>query len=235
MGLTDDPHPPIDAVHYPDILDGGGLAPAIERLARGLSLDLEGEVTPHRIRPFASVDIPSSRGSIHVSAEDGRRRFVLYLAAPLHAWAWGATAELSEVVGVVGLWRRGAPLRELRDRFPFMEYTRMAQAFEDGNDLEVQWEELLADPYQHRTRPLMLAAHASPWLSRWHPSVSHATLARFMSRYLDKSADQVFIEMRRDDRYEVSSSWGDERRTVTSVGEAVAAAEEMMAARSPAS
>jgi hypothetical protein len=230
--LTGEPDPPVNAELYPDVVASGGLATAIRETARRLGADL-GAVTTAEPQPYSAVTMPASRGPVHVFADEGRRRFRINLWHGTRPAAAGATAELSEVVGVTELWQRGAPLRELKDRFPFMEYTRSAQAFEDGNELEVLWVELLEDPDQHRIRPLLLAARSSERLARWYPVVSHRTAARFMERLHDKSAGQVFVDLAGDGTCTVWASWEPEHRTVPSVGEAVTTAEDLLAGRAP--
>jgi hypothetical protein len=229
--LTGEPDPPVDPVLYPDLVASGGLAAALREAAADAGADL-GEITATEPQPYAAVTVPADRGPVHVFADGERRRFRLSLSHAVRTAAAGATTELSEVAAVADQWRRGVRLRELKERFPFLDYTRAAQALEDGDELEVVWEELLEDPDQHRIRPLLLAARARAGLARWYPVVSHRTAARFMERYHDKSAGQVFVDLAGDGTYAVWAGWDPVRRTVTSADAAAAAAEELLAGRS---
>jgi hypothetical protein len=208
---------------YPDIVRHGGLAAALTEAARAASVDLGALTTPGEAHGEATVVIDSDRGWISVIPGAARRVFIIDIANAVHNWAAGATEELAEVVAVASSWRGGATLRQLHDRFPFMTYTRLAQGYEDGNPVEVQWAELLEDPHLTRIRPLLRAARADERLGRLFPMVSHHTHAIFDLDHPKRwPIRSLSINMTIDGAYEVGGTWtDDEPRRFATLADAV--------------
>jgi hypothetical protein len=149
-----------------------------------------------------------------------RRLFSTTVSRPGNIQGDGGTENLLEVVSVAHAWRGGATLRELNTRFPFMRYSRMALAFEDGDHVPVRWHALLHDENLDLARPLLQAAYANARLRNLFPSVSHLTLVRFAVDALDRSAGEVRIRLGSDGAHRVDATWADER-AVPTVEEAV--------------
>lgn len=216
---------------YPDVVEMGGLAPALRTAAGRAGVDLGDISAPPWPDPFTTVYLSSSRGSIGVVAEPSERRFDVGFSARGHNWAQGSTADLAEVVGAVHAWREGAKLRELAARFPFMRYDRMAQAYEDGKPVEVRWDDLLSDPELDAIRPLLRAAHAHPRLRPLFPSVSHLTLAWFLRGLPSQADGAVQVLLTPEGGYRVNATWDQIERVAGSVDEAVELAASLLSER----
>ncbi|MFI1397371.1 DUF6193 family natural product biosynthesis protein [Streptomyces sp. NPDC020681] len=169
----------LDGDLYPDLIRFGGLAAAMSRIAGSDDVAL-GEIrtTPGRWGHgrFIAADVATDRGAISVRLGVDRRLFSVSIANDVHAWAEGSTDDLAQVVRMAGAWRGGATLRELHDGFPFMSYTALAQAYEAGDPVTVQWERLLSREIFEKERPLLRAAHAEDRLRVLFPVVSHGSL-----------------------------------------------------------
>jgi Family of unknown function (DUF6193) len=185
------------------------------------SIDRGPVTVPEAIHGYWDVAVTSDRGSVAVCLGAKQRVFLVNIASESHVWAAGNTEEFSDVVRVADYWRKGATLRQLHTRFPFMTYGRLAQGYEDGNPVRAQWDELLEDPDLAAIRPLLRAAHANDRLGQLFPSVTHFTLARFQLDHTDRDAGQVRIALTADGRYEVDSRWADSPRTVDTISEAL--------------
>jgi len=208
---------------YPDIVEKGGLAGALADSARAEGIDLGRLIVPERSDGYTSVLLESDRGQIFVGIAVDIRMFVVRISNGVIAWAQGGTPNLREVARAAHRWQAGATLRDLHDGFPFMTYSRLAQGYEDGNPIEVQWDQLLGSPDLTLIRPVLEAAHADERLGRLFPSVTHFTLARFELDHLDRRVGEVWIELTADG-YEVGSPWVENPVRVAAVAEAIAAA-----------
>src|SRR6266496_4652456 len=172
---------------YPEVVAAGGLAAALKRAAQEACIDLGDAVTPHKSNPYAAASVASGRADIYVALADDERFFEIDISNDRQIWTRGSTTDLAEVVQAVDCWRRGMKLRELTTRFPLLEHTRIAQAYEDGNDLEVRWDMVLENPDFWEIRPFMEAAREHQELAAMYPYVSHLTRV-FFQKDLDKSA-----------------------------------------------
>jgi len=213
----------VDVSLYPDIIEKGGLARALADSARAEGIDLGRLMASARSDGYTSVGLESDRGRIVVEIGVNRRMFVVSISNGIIAWAQGSTPNLGEVARVAQSWQAGATLRGLRERCPFMYYSRLAQGYEDGNPIEVQWDVLLTDPDQDLIRPVLAAAQADERLGRLFPIVSHFTSARFLVDHMDRSAGYVSIDLI-GDGYQVDSTWVEEPVRVGTLDDAIAAA-----------
>jgi hypothetical protein len=213
----------LDANAYPDLIELGGLAAALREIARRNRIDV-GEVTASKAQPFIAASMRSARGYIGVSIRGGRRCFSVHMGDEGHVWARGGAVELLDVLRVTEMWRAGAKLGELKRHFPFMEYDRIAEAYENGDHVPVMWEILLHDEDLDEIRPLLLAAYDNERLRQLFPSVTMFSLLRFAMVPFDRTAGEVRIAHRRSGIYEVDSSWSETPRQVETEAEAVEAA-----------
>jgi hypothetical protein len=211
-------------VTYPDVVAAGGLAAALEQGARAAGIDLAGAVSPGAPDPDRTASVAADRGDVQVRLDDQERRFWIVISNDRHTWTAGGTPDLTDVVRLADLWRRGTGLRELTTRFPFLEHSRMAQAFEDGTDREVRWDLLLEDPDLARIRPFLEAARSRAELAAMYPFVSHGTRVLFLKEDMNKSAGVLEVVLTEDDRYRVSSTWQRSPQTADAADQAVSAA-----------
>ncbi|MGY0017857.1 DUF6193 family natural product biosynthesis protein [Streptomyces sp. cg35] len=151
-----------------------GLAQRMRHIAMTHGLDL-GEV---RAVDGSSDDAEavSDRGPILVSLRTDGMIHVLFQRHRTFPLTSGWTDELVAVVEAAALWRRGCTLRALHERFPFMSWSELEQAFEDGNPVPVKWTQLLASSWHLSDRPFIQAAHDHPELRLFYPDISHGSL-----------------------------------------------------------
>ncbi|MFE3579972.1 DUF6193 family natural product biosynthesis protein [Streptomyces vinaceus] len=217
--------------YYADLVDFGGLQPAISSIARDRHIDLGVATEIPEAQNWSTARFTSPRGDMRVQLGHGVRRFALTLDSGRgYVWASGSTTDLPQVVEVMSVWRGGVKLRELGGRFPFMEFDRMSQAHEDGNPVETQWEIITGDDDFLRYRELLLALHADPDLRQTFPFFSHWTL-RLAKDHNDADADQILLRRRQDDDVYTlwSSSDPEQRREFRSLDELVRAAAALLA------
>ncbi|ANP51678.1 hypothetical protein J2Z21_007203 [Streptomyces griseochromogenes] len=185
-------------------------------LAQGVDL--------RQLRPVSGGDVGAEMGTgrgkaiVSLHAEDTFRvRICLHGA---FAWSEGWTNDLVAAVGVADLWCRGGRLRELHDRFPFMSWDELAQAFEDGDPVATKWRQLLSSDWHLRDRPLHEAAHVHPDLRVFYPDISMGSL--MLSRKpFDLESGLVKIMPLSEEHYRVTMWPTAFRRDVTSLNEAL--------------
>ncbi len=198
-----------------------GLRSTLAEAADGRDVDLI-DVPPKFSprRPDEAV-LADPRGHIYVRVRDAD--FGIEVSAGKHLWASGGTTSLPEVIDVMERWQHGISLDELHSAFPFLRIDAYAQAVVRGTVTEFGWSQVL-DPYYVFVFPLLQAAYANPRLARLYPSVSHHRQVRFGLHGRDLHADEIDIFQRSEDEYEVWASFTDERRVVSGIADAVAAA-----------
>lgn len=209
-GPADDPR----TAPYPDLVASGGLRPALASTARELHVDLDfaGDGSESDAQDWSTARIASPRGEVRVNLGLGVRRFALTMESGRgYVWASGSTTELSEAVGAIAFWREGATLVELGARFPFMEFSRMSRAYEDGNPIETQWAILMESDEFPSYRELLAALHADPGLRRLFPFFSHWTL-RMTADHHDAGAGEIVVRRRAGEDYVLWSSAAPDRK-----------------------
>ncbi len=209
---------------HSDGVAAGGLAAAIEQAARAAGIDLGAAVSPREPSPYDTASVAADRGDVQVLLDDQHPVYRIVISNTRHTWTSGTTPDLTEVARLADLWRRGTKLRDLTARFPFLEHSRMAQAYEDGNDREVRWDLLLEDPDLDLIRPFLRGAHGQADLAAMYPFVSHQTRVLFLKEDMNKSAGVLEVALTEDDRYRISSTWQRSPHIVNTAAEAVTAA-----------
>lgn len=200
--------------HYADLVERGGLREAIVSIAREHRIDLGTPPDHSESEPqaWSTADFASQRGAMRVHLGHGARRFAITLdSGQGYVWASGSTTDLSETAEVMAFWREGAKLRDLGNRFPFMEFDRLSQAYEDGNPVETQWEIIIGDDNFLGYRKLLLALHADSNLREMFPFFSHWTLRMSKDCY-DTQAGEILIQPTASEGYIVWSSLKPEQK-----------------------
>ncbi|MFK8908168.1 DUF6193 family natural product biosynthesis protein [Streptomyces sp. YS-3] len=200
--------------HYADLIEHGGLQAAIVSIAREQGVDLGATESGLELEDpaWSAAQFSSPRGMVRIHLGRGTRRFGINLdSGQGFVWASGSTTDLSEVAGVLILWRQGVKLRELSSRFPFMGFDRLSQAYEDGNPVETQWDILMGDDSFLAYRELLSALHADPHLSRMFPFFSHWTL-RLAKDCHDVEAGELWVQPSPEEGYVVWSSSDEDRK-----------------------
>ncbi|MER7669160.1 DUF6193 family natural product biosynthesis protein [Kitasatospora sp. NPDC096128] len=171
---------------YPDVAAAGSLAAALESAAAELAVDVA--LVPGTRGDAASAGIAVSAGTMPV-----RRPLRVHLGAEKR-WFWlsgrslgvemitGGTADIQEVIRAATAWGSGRSPRELRERFPFLASSELAEAHEHGAEAVVglQWRwlrERAAGEAEFTGFGLLVeAAGAEPRLRQLSPVVSHRVL-----------------------------------------------------------
>ncbi|MFF2077817.1 DUF6193 family natural product biosynthesis protein [Kitasatospora sp. NPDC058162] len=171
---------------YPDVAAAGSLAAALESAAAELAVDIA--LVPGVWGDADSAGIAVSGGTMPV-----RRPLQVHLAVK-ERWflvsgrslgvemVRGGTTDIRDVVRAATAWGSGRSLRELRERFPFLASSELAEAHEHGATAVVglQWgwlrERALREPEFTGFGLLVEAAGAEPKLRQLYPVVSHQVL-----------------------------------------------------------
>lgn len=223
----------IDALLFHDVIESGGLAAALAQAARRAGVDV-GDIAVVDDADW-QVHVSSERGRVGVHLPAEERCFALTMSQKIGehlfgTWTYGCSPDLETAALVIDAWRKGATLRQLHERFPFMNYDRMAQGYEDGNAVEVAWEMALEDEDFAEVWPVLRAAYTNERLRRLFPSVTMGSIVCFALDYTNRSAGDILIKPAIDNEFEVIATWdGPEpwlgsSRVVATIGEAIAAA-----------
>ncbi|MFE3877818.1 DUF6193 family natural product biosynthesis protein [Kitasatospora sp. NPDC059146] len=174
---------------YPDVAAAGSLAAALESAAAELAVDITlvpgtwGDAASAGIAPPAGA-VPSgpARRPLQVHLSAARRSFGVSGRSLGAELITGWTAELRDVVRAAVAWGSGRSLAELRERFPFLSSSELAEAHEHGVAAVVglQWrwvrERALREAESTEFGLLVAAAGAEPRLRQLSPAVSHGRL-----------------------------------------------------------
>ncbi|MBM0236540.1 hypothetical protein JNW88_04070 [Micromonospora sp. ATA32] len=107
---------------YPDLVERGGLAPALAETAARHQLDVGRLTAPETGRSrYVHAEMTCERGAVRVGLGAGARYFMVDISGDGRIRAHGDTCDLLPIVQVVDAWRSGVELRELATRFPFLE------------------------------------------------------------------------------------------------------------------
>lgn len=107
---------------YPDLVERGGLAPALIEIAARHELDLGRITAPEQGRArFTCAELHSDQGVVCVGLGSQARYFMVDLRVAGEVQARGDAMDLVQVAQLAAAWRAGLTLTELTVRFPFME------------------------------------------------------------------------------------------------------------------
>ncbi len=169
---------------------------------------------------YDDVEVGSARGPILVSRRADGMFHVQFQRHRTFSLSGGWTNDLVAVVEAAAFWRQGCGLRELHERFPFMSWSELAQAFEDGNPVPTKWGQLLSSEWHLGDRPFLQAAHDHPQLRLYYPDISHGSL--MLSRKpFDTDAGLVKVMPLSGDAYRVTMIPNTFRQEVPSLSEAL--------------
>lgn len=107
---------------YPDLVERGGLAPALIETAAHHRLDIGRVTAPEQGRArFTCAELHSDQGVVCVGLGSQARYFMIDVRSAGEVLARGDCMDLVQVAQVASAWREGATLAELTARFAFME------------------------------------------------------------------------------------------------------------------
>ncbi|MBA4863858.1 hypothetical protein H1V43_21350 [Streptomyces sp. PSKA54] len=169
---------------YPDVVEAGGLAAALEQLAADLRVPLV--LVPGQKEVPESVGIATTapgRLPLLVVPRTDTRGFQLIGRAGDVDIVTGATRELRDVVEAGAAWGAGTAVPRMRETLPFLRFDPIAEAHERGPAAAVaaQWdllrEKAAGAPNFPEFGLLLEAAYAEPRLRQLFPFTSHWTVA----------------------------------------------------------
>ncbi|MCX5202940.1 DUF6193 family natural product biosynthesis protein [Streptomyces sp. NBC_00237] len=184
-----------DHAYYADLIEQGGLQESVIAVARGLRIDVgpASELPELDVRDWSVAAFQSPRGEMRIILGQDKRRFSISLDSDHRfVWASGSTTDLVEAAEVLHAWKQGVTLQALHSRFPFMEFDRLSLAYEEGNEVETQWEITLGDDSFQAYRELLLKLHAHERFREMFPFFSHWTLGLAKSSRTNE-AGEIFI------------------------------------------
>jgi len=211
----------LDTTLYADLIEADGLAAALRAIARETGLDL-GPVEPSDQwgrAAFVTARTISDRGPIAVLLGLDKRRFSLSLGSRQagHGWAEGGTSDLIDAARAIDAWRQGAKLREMAARFAFVEYPPLSQAYEDGTQVQSQWQELLTAPEYAEHHGLLQRLHADSEIRKLFPFFSMGAL-RLAKDSVDYSLGEIIVKPRSGGgEYAIASSSAPEESPAANV------------------
>ncbi|WCN83390.1 hypothetical protein [Micromonospora sp. LH3U1] len=107
---------------YPDLVERGGLAPALLETATRHGLDVGRVTAPEQGRSrFTCAELHSDQGVVCVGLGSQARYFMIDLRIAGEVLARGDVMDLVQVAQVAAAWQAGMTIAELTARFPFME------------------------------------------------------------------------------------------------------------------
>jgi len=174
----------VNSEFYPDVVEAGGLAAALEQWAAGLDIPLVIVPGPKEIADSVGIATTvAGRQPLTVFPRTDTRGFQIIGRSGEVDIVKGETAELQEVVETGAAWAAGTPVPRMREELPFLLFDRLAEAHERGPGAAVaaQWELLRQEAAGRPAFPefgrLVEAAYAQPRLRRLFPFTSHSTVA----------------------------------------------------------
>ncbi|MFF0155774.1 hypothetical protein [Micromonospora sp. NPDC005203] len=114
---------------YPDLVERGGLAPALIDTAARHGLELGQVTAPEQGRGrFTCAELHSGQGVVCVKLGSQARYFMIDLRVSGEVLARGDVMDLMQVAKVAAAWQAGMTVAELAAQFPFMEEIRHRSA-----------------------------------------------------------------------------------------------------------
>lgn len=86
-----------------------------------------------------------------------------------------------------------------------MEYDAMAQAYEDGDPVQAQWDKVLGSDQHPEMHAILRQAYSRPEIRRLYPYFSHGVL-RFLTDCNDVTAVRVFVDHAAEGHYCVGTT-----------------------------
>ncbi|MDX3451275.1 DUF6193 family natural product biosynthesis protein [Streptomyces sp. ME02-8801-2C] len=170
-----------DPLLYPEVAaTNGNWVAALRDAAADMHVDLgtvSGPESPTDSRRLIVASVDASRGSVVVTLGEQERVFGIRIWwTGVGEAAFGRTAELQTVVNVAHAWQAGASVRELGDRWPFLEIHGLTLAHERGEAVAFKWQIVRNTPDRLIDHDIVEAAYANPLLRSLFPLISHGSL-----------------------------------------------------------
>jgi hypothetical protein len=158
---------------YPDLIERGGLAKALQAAMRNVGSVLSVEEFDMPAPVFARVESGERLSQIYIAAK--ARMFVFDFWNRGVCLAHGITPDIDDTARAIDKWGASqCSTGELASAFRFVEVSSAAAVYERGEEVEMVWQEYLAAP-SARFPGLMafiVAAAAEPKLRQLFPFTS---------------------------------------------------------------
>ncbi|TRO57401.1 MULTISPECIES: DUF6193 family natural product biosynthesis protein [unclassified Streptomyces] len=170
-----------DPLLYPEVAAANGnLGAALRNAAADMHVDLgtvSGPESPTDSWRLIVASVDASRGSVVVTLGQQERVFDIRIWwTGVGEAARGRTAELRTVVDIAHSWQARVSVRELGDRWPFLEIDELTLAHERGEAVAFKWQLVRNAPDQLIDHDIVEAAYANPVLRSLFPLISHGSL-----------------------------------------------------------
>ncbi len=207
------PRPPLgpNPDLYPDLVAAGSLAAALVEVATEFGLALGELRQVERNLTYAGVASTAAfREPFSINIGSERRIFLFSAWSRGVELVTGKSTDLREVAEAALAWRNGASLRAIRDQFPFVTVSELAEAHERGpaDAVEVKWrwlrESAAGKSPIEGIGLLVEAAYAEPKLRQLYPYTSHWTLCFTTCTGYPFTREVPFVDPLHDGRYRVS-------------------------------
>ncbi|MFD6530600.1 DUF6193 family natural product biosynthesis protein [Streptomyces sp. NPDC060184] len=169
---------------YPDVIEAGGLATALEQCAAQFHIPLTVISNPGgNSGSIAVASTAPGRLPLEVFARTESRAFQVMGRSGGVDIVTGVTADLREVAEAGAAWGAGTAVPRMREAFPFLQFDPVAEAHEAGPAAAVaaQWgilrEKARDTPEFPQFAAVLEAAYAEPRLRALFPYTSHWTVA----------------------------------------------------------
>ncbi|MFB8277323.1 DUF6193 family natural product biosynthesis protein [Nocardia colli] len=117
----------------------------------------------------------------------------------------GTTTDLAVSAAAISHWQNGSRLRELQATAPFVRFSELTEAYEQGDPVETKWNLYRRTQAPHIDHDLIEAAYAQPRLRMLFPYTSHETLHLSRCTRFPFTHDLPAIIPRSDGTYQVIS------------------------------
>ncbi|MFO0905999.1 MAG: DUF6193 family natural product biosynthesis protein [Pirellulales bacterium] len=130
---------------YPDVVDAGGLAPALQIALRSIASDLSVTDLPqeHRFVAYARVQRGVRASQVYIAAE--RRLFLNDFWRDGVNFANGSTSDLSGIAHAIHCWVAEECAISALKQFSFVTLADFAESFDQQTEVEDRWKLYLKD------------------------------------------------------------------------------------------
>ncbi len=194
---------------YPDLIEQGGLANAVQAALRkiGSSLSVSDKSVPFVV--YARVESGHRSSQIYIGANT--RMFSFDFWSRGVCLAHGATPNILELASSIDKWiTSDCSTAELASAFRFVRVQPTAAAYERGEEVEMRWQQYLAslgEKFPELTA-FVVAAAAEPKLRQLFPFTSLNRFCFSRCTGYPFTRDTPHVIPRGHDEYEVKSSSG---------------------------
>ncbi|MFG1647177.1 DUF6193 family natural product biosynthesis protein [Amycolatopsis sp. NPDC049252] len=201
---------------FQELADAGGLEAVLRAACPGCAIEMSDAAGA-----FGGLTATVRKGdrAVSVIPITDRRLFRVRHQVRGRSLSWLSTTELAEVTGASAVWLSGATARELAAAWPFADFVAVADAYESGDPIELQWQ-LYRVYDQDGLGGFVEAAMREPRLRRMYPAKSVNTLS-FRPTAAPSRVRGPWVRPAGGGRFEVCERRGEEPAVTYDAAEAV--------------